>query len=398
MLLKRLVDIGLKDEKLAVGVMSGTSADGIDTALVRIKGSGARMGVELMAYCEHPYDDGVRDAIFKLFDTKTCTVDYLCHMNFILGELFASAVLELITSQGLRPGDIDFIGSHGQTVYHIPDPRESFGYRTGSTLQLGEPAVIAERTGILTVADFRVRDMAAGGQGAPLVPYTEYILYRDAARTVGLQNIGGIANITVLPAGCTEDLVFAFDNGPGNMVIDEVVRRITRGRMKYDRDGLIAASGCVNERLLGVLLEDRYFALKPPKTTGREYFGSRYVDRIMDYAAGEGIAGEDTVATVTALTARAIGDSCKSFVIPRYGLDRLVIGGGGSHNPTLLAMLRNFLPGVEVLTQEDIGFNSSAKEAVAFAVLANGTLSGRCNNLPGATGARKRVVMGKINL
>ncbi|MHB8064984.1 MAG: anhydro-N-acetylmuramic acid kinase AnmK [Ruminiclostridium sp.] len=383
---------------MAIGLMSGTSADGIDAALVRIKGSGTSTRVELVAYNEYPYGEEAREAIFKLFNKKTCSVDYLCHMNFILGEMFAAAVLELIENVGLKSEDIDFIGSHGQTVYHIPKKLKSFGFETGSTLQIGEPAVIAERTGIVTIADFRVRDMAAGGQGAPLVPYTEYILYRDKIKTVGLQNIGGIANVTVLPSGCTENEVLAFDNGPGNMVIDEIVKRITKEKMTYDRGGMLAAAGCVNDELLEFLVEDEYFSQKPPKTTGREYFGSQYSDRVMERAALMKIPEADLLATVTALTARAITDSCKNFIIPEYGLDRLIIGGGGSYNLTLLKMLKEYMPDVEILTQEDIGLNSGAKEAVAFAILANETVNGQCNNLPRATGARNSVVMGKINI
>jgi anhydro-N-acetylmuramic acid kinase len=294
--------------------------------------------------------------------------------------------------------EIDLIGSHGQTVYHIPVPQEYGGYEIRSTLQIAEPAVIAERTGIVTVADFRVRDMAVGGQGAPLVPYSEFLLYMEENKCTGLQNIGGIANVTVLPRDCDIDDVYAFDNGPGNMVIDEVVRRITRGEKRFDRDGEIALSGRINHMLLDKLMDDDYLKKEPPKTTGREYFGVEYVDRLMQMAGRLNVDNKDLVSTVTALTANAIGKSLKDFVIPKSGLDRFLIGGGGSYNKALVNMIKANLPNVEVLTQEDIGFNSDAKEAVAFAVLANEAVNGNCNNVPKATGAGRKVVMGKISL
>jgi anhydro-N-acetylmuramic acid kinase len=334
--------------------------------------------------------------LFKLFCVDKCSVDYVCHMNFVLGELFASAAIELVRDAGYSLDQIDLIGSHGQTIYHIPVPRKYKGYEIRSTLQVGEPAVIAERTGIVTVADFRVRDIAAGGQGAPLVPYSEFLLYREENKCVGLQNIGGIANVTVLPRGCTIDDVYAFDNGPGNMIIDEVVKRITNGEKRYDSNGEIASRGCVNHGLLEMLMADEYFRKEPPKTTGREYFGREYVDCLMRKAAGLNVNDEDLVSTVTALTAAAIGTSLRNFVMPKVGLDKFIIGGGGSYNRALVNMIREQLPGVEVLTQEDIGLNSDAKEAVAFAVLANEAVNGNCNNVPRATGANKGVIMGKI--
>jgi anhydro-N-acetylmuramic acid kinase len=291
---------------------------------------------------------------------------------------------------------IDLIGSHGLTVYHMPKPIIDDGFEIRSTLQIGEPSVISERTGIVTVADFRVRDVAAGGEGAPLVPYTEYILYRDKDKSIGLQNIGGIANITVLPKDCSIEDVYAFDNGPGNMIIDQLVSRITNNKMKCDVNGDIARQGTVNQQLLDILMNDDYLQRKPPKTTGREYFGQSFGDRVIDISKSIGISENDLVATATAYTAKAIGQSCKEFIIPSTGLDKLIIGGGGSYNRTLVKMIKSFLPNVLVLTQEDIGLNSDAKEAIAFAILANETINGNYNNVPGATGANKKVVMGKI--
>ncbi|MCP2241019.1 anhydro-N-acetylmuramic acid kinase [Thermoanaerobacterium thermosaccharolyticum] len=396
--MERINKIYKKDERLVIGLMSGTSVDGIDAALVKIKGKGFNTNVELIEFENFQYTNNIRNKIFELFNPETGTVDKICHMNFLLGELFANAALKIIKKAGLSSTEIDLIGSHGQTVYHIPEAIIDSGYSIKSTLQIGEPAVIAERTGIVTVADFRVRDVAAGGQGAPLVPYTEYLLFREKDKTIVLQNIGGIANVTVLPDGCELEDVIAFDNGPGNMIIDEVVKRLTDGKIKYDDGGIISRKGKVNEALLEELLEDEYFKKEPPKTTGREYFGIHYVDELLKKAKKYRLDMYDLIATATALTAKSIAISYKEFIIPKYGLDRVIIGGGGSYNRTLVKMINEYLDGIEVLTQEDIGLNSDAKEAIAFAILANEAVNGICNNVPKATGASHPVVMGKISL
>ncbi len=396
--MNKLMQILSKETRLVVGLMSGTSLDGIDAALVQISGSGLASVVELLEFVKVPYSPELRAKILELCQPETGTVEKISRRNFLLGELFAEAALQVIKKAGLTPEDIDLIGSHGQTIYHQPQAQEEGGYSLTSTLQIGEPAVISERTGILTVADFRVRDMAAGGQGAPLVPYTEYILYREPAETVGLQNIGGIANVTVLPAGQGLDQVWAFDNGPGNMIMDQVVQRITHGGKIYDEGGEMAHTGMVNRTLLEKLMQDPYLHLLPPKTTGREYFGAPYVEGLMREAEKLAVHGEDLVATVTAFTARAIAESYREFVIPRNGLDKVLLGGGGSYNQTLVTMLRGYLPEIKVVTHEEIGFNSDAKEAVAFALLANETINGSFNNVPSATGALHSAVMGKISM
>lgn len=394
--MEKLVKLFNKDERIVIGLMSGTSVDGIDVAVVKISGGSTNSKVSLLHFDNFPYDCDIKKDIFKLFDREKCTVDYLCHMNFLLGEIFAKAVMDEIEKAGLKIEDVDLIGSHGQTVYHIPKEIEHHGYKIKSTLQIGEPSIIAERTGIVTVADFRTRDVAAGGQGAPLVPYTEYILYRETDKGIGLQNIGGIGNITVIPANCEMEDVYAFDNGPGNMVIDEVVKRITNGEKSIDYGGRIAAEGNVNCDLLNYLMEDKYFNIEPPKTTGREYFGYEFTNRLMDKAKKLNINDYDIVATATALTATAISHSVFKYIIPKSGLDKLIIGGGGSYNKTLINMIKNNLKDIEVLTQEDIGLNSDAKEAIAFALLANETINGNSNNVPKATGASKKVILGKI--
>jgi len=278
-------------------------------------------------------------------------------------------------------------------VYHIPEETAYLNTALRGTLQIGDPSYLAEEFGCPVVSDFRIRDMAAGGLGAPLVPYTEFLLYRSETEDVALQNIGGIGNVTLLPAGCALEEVTAFDTGPGNMVMDALVMKLTGGKQSYDDGGRLAASGRVIPELLEWMLQDPYLERKPPKTTGREYYGAAYVETLM--AFGE-YPLTDLLTTATAFTAQSIALSLRRFAdrLPR----RLVVGGGGSRNPTLLRFLQEALPEVLVQTQEDLGLDSDAKEAVAFAILANDALFGICNNAPSATGAKHPVVMGRINL
>lgn len=389
-----LYDIMQKNEKLVIGLMSGTSADGVDAVLVRITGHGIDTKVEQLAFVSPPYTEEVRELILKMAAGDFGGTKEACLFNVLMGELFADACLQLCEEAGIRPEDVDLIGTHGQTVYHIPVAESYCGREITATLQLGEPSVLCEKIGAVTVSDFRVRDMAAGGLGAPLVPYTEYILYSDPARNVGLQNIGGIGNITILPAGGKLDDLTAFDTGPGNMLMDSVVSRITDGRLRYDAGGAIAASGKVSQELLDELMKDPYLTKMPPKTTGREYYGADFVDYIMKSGESLGLCGEDILATTTMFTAASIAHSLNHLCQPKP--DRLIVGGGGSLNPTLMKMIAECLPDVEVMTNEDLGLDSSAKEAVAFALLANETIHSMCNNAPAATGAKHPVIMGKI--
>ncbi|MCX6893138.1 MAG: anhydro-N-acetylmuramic acid kinase, partial [Verrucomicrobia bacterium] len=307
----------------------------------------------------------------------------------------ARAALAGILKARLRPGDITAIGSHGQTVHHLPNAR------TPSTLQIGEAAVIAERTGITTVADFRVGDMAAGGQGAPLVPYADWALFTDDARPRIVQNIGGIANLTFLPARAELADVIAFDTGPGNMIMDALAARATRGRQTFDRDGLLAARGTVSEKLLAEMMSHPFLKRHPPKTTGREEFGEVFVQRLLASARRLRLGDEDILATAMAYTAATIADAYGRFVLPRLGAKELgrlqvILGGGGAKNPELRRQLSRRLGAGELLTHEDFGIANAAKEALAFAILAHETLLGRPANVPGATGARRAVVLGKI--
>lgn len=379
-----------------VGLMSGTSADGVDAAVVELSGNAESTRLGQVVFRRIPYLPELREKVLALMLPETSRVDEICRMNFILGEVFADAALQAIKAAGLRTDDIDLIASHGQTIYHIPSAETYCGITTRSTLQIGEPAVIAERTGITTVADFRVRDVAAGGQGAPLVPYADYILLRDTEKSRVIQNIGGIGNLTLLPAGCSLDEVIAFDTGPGNMVIDAVVSIVTGGELEFDEDGKIAASGNVVRGLLDWALSHPFFRKDPPKTTGREEFGMCFTKEIVERAQAKGIGDSDLVATVTALTAESIVMSYERWVPPVCNLDQVIIGGGGSYNRTLINMLRERLPGVEVIVHEDVGISSDAKEAIAFAILGNDAAAGCFTNVPKATGARHGATLGKI--
>ena len=386
--MERLLRISGKAQRLVAGLMSGTSLDGIDVALVKIGGCGIHSRLEQVAFKTVSYDPAFRQIVQDACRSETSNIEMICSLNFALGERFADAVTEVCQENGVDISELDLIGSHGQTIWHQP------GH---STLQIGEAAIIAERTGVLTVADFRVRDVAAGGQGAPLVPYTEYLLYRHPVKTRLLQNIGGIANVTVLPGGGGPETVTAFDTGPGNMMIDYAVHKFTNGRQQFDQGGEMASRGNVDTLMLAELIAHPYFSQTPPKTTGREVFGDKYTAEMVSKYIARGVRETDIMATFTCLTAKTIADSYRRFILPHQRVDEVILSGGGNRNRTLVAMLRCELPDILIRTQEDLGFSSDAKEAVAFAILANEAISGRTNNLPSVTGAQSPVIMGKIS-
>jgi anhydro-N-acetylmuramic acid kinase len=373
-----------------IGLMSGTSADGVDAAVVEIHGMPPNLSADLLSFTFVPYNSEQRARIFALFGPATGTVDHICHMNFAIGEWFATAAVQAMEDAGLSPNDVALIGSHGQTIYHAVG--EDSPVR--STLQIGEAAVIAARTGITTIADFRVADVAAGGQGAPLVSYVDWLLLRHTTRTRAVQNIGGIANVTYLPPGDDPAGVMAFDTGPGNMLIDYAVSRATGGEQRFDRDGALAANGQVDETLLAELMTHPYLALTPPKTTGREQFGASFGSEVWAQAQARGIKGSDVVATLTAFTATSIADAYRRY-LPQMP-DEVVLAGGGADNSTLVAMMRQRLGTVHVMRHEALGILSDAKEALAFAVLAYETVHGRPANLPTCTGAGAQMILGKI--
>jgi anhydro-N-acetylmuramic acid kinase len=389
-----------KKVRKIVGLMSGTSVDGIDAAVVEIEGDPYEGKVKLCAFENKPFPEGVREKIFDLFTKEKATVDKIGYMNVLLGEIYAEAVFSVVKKAGLEIADIDLIGSHGQTIYHHPQFCNEDGYPVHYTVQIGEGAVIAARTKVPCVSDFRVADMAAGGQGAPLVPFTEYLFYREEHETVLLQNIGGIGNVTVLPAGCHLDEVYAFDTGPGNMIIDGLVTCFTQGEKIMDEGGAIAKTGTVNQALFQELCNHSYFIEKPPKSTGREMFGGTYITDLYQRVVDRNISYADAIATVTEFTAWSIASSYHNFIRPYHTAHKLIIGGGGSYNKTLVARIRSYMEKAEVkvFVQEDLGFSSDAKEAMAFAVLADCTVAEKYNTIPKVTGAKSPVILGKISL
>lgn len=373
------------------GVMSGTSLDGIDVALVRIEGSGVESKIELIHFTTVPFCNDIKSEIQQALSIENSNVQLICSLNFKLGLCFANAVKEVCKEVNFSLEQLDLIGSHGQTIYHQP---KQGGNRIPSTLQIGEPAVIAYETNTTVISNFRTMDMAAGGQGAPLVPYSEVILYRDPSKNRLLQNIGGISNVTVIPSQQSDQNVIAFDTGPGNMIIDEVCQRLFQ--LPYDQNGEIAKQGRVVDEILTYCMSHPFLKMNPPKSTGREQFGEKFVSELLKRF--EKHSKENILTTVTMFTANSIVHHYKKFILPYYEIDEVILGGGGSYNSTLVEMLRNGLKdeNCAIFIQEDIGYSSEAKEAIAFAILANETHHRNPSNVPSATGAKQSVVLGNI--
>jgi anhydro-N-acetylmuramic acid kinase len=378
---------------IVAGVMSGTSADGVDVALVRILGRGPGLRLHLLGHDHLHYPPAVREAVLAAMNAQRANVAELSRLNFLLGELYAASVRKAQRSTGTAK--IDLIGCHGQTIYHQGEAARYLGKKIACTWQLGEGAVVAERLRVPVVSDFRPADMAAGGKGAPLVPYLDYVVFRDRRAGRIVQNIGGIANLTAIPGGAKPEDVMAFDTGPGNMVIDQLTQRLLG--QPYDRNGEIASQGRILQPLLEALLRNPYFERKPPKTAGREEFGREYAE-IMVSRRGRA-AKADLVATATALTAHSIARAIRSFVLPRGAYRDFVVSGGGSRNRTLMRMLAEETSkmGLKIRTSDDFGMPSQAKEAVAFALLAYQTWHRQPGNIPSATGAERPAVLGKIS-
>ena len=394
---------------IVAGVMSGTSADGINVALVRLTERGQECPrYTLLAHDEYPFPAPVRRVILGMMNAELARVADLARLNFLLGELYADAVAKTAYKHRVK---LDLVGCHGQTLYHQGAAERFLGRKLAATWQTGEGAVIAARLGVPVISDFRPADMATGGKGAPLVPFLDYRLYRDSHIGCIAQNIGGIANLTAIPAGASLGQVIAFDTGPGNMVIDAAMEELFRKR--YDRDGKIAASGRVLDHAVAQLTRAPFFRQKPPRTAGREEFGREYVGRFLQLCRGAGKA--DVVATATALTAHTIADAVERFVLPRFAIARdttplaatrrkppacqMIVSGGGAKNPTLMAMLRNEIAPLEIELRfsDEFGLPAEAKEAVAFALLAHETWHRRPSNVPSATGAKRAAILGKIS-
>jgi anhydro-N-acetylmuramic acid kinase len=371
-----------------IGLMSGTSCDGLDIVHTEISGSESTLRAEIKAFQTVEYLQAMREKLLRA--GEEISARELAVLNFELGEFFADAVLQFLASCHLKPEYFDAVASHGHTICHLS--------AQNATLQIGESAVIAQRTGITTISDFRVADVAAGGQGAPLVPYADWCLLREASTHRIIQNIGGIANCTLLPANCELENVRAWDTGPGVMILDECVRVLTNGQQQFDEDGKLAAQGRADEDWLRELMKHEYFFRPPPVTCGREEFGKFYATQLLKGGARRGLSTLDVIATATAFTAESIAHSYRMHAAPLLLSDNceIILGGGGALNPTLRRMLQSRLTPHRVLTHEDVGLRSDAKEALAFAILAHETLDGTPSNVPSATGARRAVVLGKI--
>ena len=381
-------------KRIAVGLMSGTSMDGVDAAVVEIFGSGEKTRLKPKAFLTAPYPHKLRERLLALSqgrDSTSTRVGELSSINFAVGEFFARAAIRAVRKAKLSMGKIDLIGSHGQTVYHHPRGGEP------STLQLGEPAIIAERTGVTTVADFRPADIAAGGEGAPLTPYVHYLLFRSKRRSRAIHNLGGISNLTYIPAGGALRDVVAFDTGPGNMVIDGLCRWMTKGKKNFDRGGSMARLGRIQYDLLEVFLRHPYFSQHPPKSAGRKEFGEAFISSLRKAARKRGVRPLDLLATATALTALSAEIAYWEFVLGQsYKIDEIYFTGGGRKNRALMGMLRWGITFAKVGVVEELGFDGDALEAQAFAVLANEAVEGVAGNLSDVTGARHGVVLGKI--
>lgn len=369
----------------AVGLMSGTSLDGVDAALVEVNGVNEETTVNLMEFLTVPLKAELVEKIQASFSLSESNSALMSSLNMELGYVFADAVKKVCERAKFLLKNVDFIASHGQTIYHIPNNTKEF---VSSTLQIGESSVITEETKTTVISDFRTRDMAVGGQGAPIVPYSEYVLYRDENRLRLLQNIGGIGNVTIIPSKAKLDDMIAFDTGPGNMVINELCHRFYN--ISYDDKGKHAAEGQVNDEVLSYLMSHPFVEKQPPKTTGREEFGVNFVHKLIDKWK---LKPNDWLATATMFTAKTIAQSVRPFVTQETDL---IVGGGGSYNQTLMQMIQKSLPEVNVIKQEELGYSSEAKEAIAMVVLGNQTIHHQPSNVPSATGAKKAVMLGKV--
>jgi anhydro-N-acetylmuramic acid kinase len=386
-----------------LGLISGTSADGIDVALARIAGRPPHLRARLLDFCDFPFPAPVRAAILRIANVESTSSGEISQLNFLLGRLFARAALRALKRFGVSPRKVALIGSHGQTIYHQAAAGEFLGEkRVASTFQIGEPAVIAELTGIPTIGDFRPADLAAGGQGAPLVPFVDYLLFRHPRHGQAALNIGGIANVTVIPPAARPEQVFAFDTGPGNMLMDALARHFSGGKLSCDRDARLARSGLLLPGLLDELRRDPYLRRRPPKSCGREQYGQPCLERVLAWGQANQARPEDLLRTATVHTAMTIVDAFQRFVLPRTPIHRLIVSGGGAHNPLLMEQLRSGLAargaGIEIVTSESLGVPEDAKEAFAFAILAYESFHRRPANLSSATGAKHPAVLGKLCL
>lgn len=389
--LKRLFN---KKKKLVIGLMSGTSADGIDAVVVEIIGSGIHTKIRQLAFRTYSYPKGFKQFLLINSDTKTTRLDEVVRLDILIAHFFADAVRKIVRELGMEIGEIDLISSHGQTIHHLPKPRNMFGKNIRSTMQIGNPSVISKLTGVVTIGNFRVGDIAVGGSGAPIVPLFDFLLLRSEEKNRIALNIGGISNITVLKKNCLLDDIIAFDTGPGNMIIDSLTQKFYN--KPFDNNGRIACKGKIIIPLLRWLISHPYFKLKPPKSTGREMFGEDFINKLLQKCKIE--KKEDIITTVSEFTAMSIYKSYLQFVPNKMNVNELLVSGGGVHNIYIMNALKRYFCKAQVLTTDELNISSDAKEAICFALLANETISGNTGNVPKATGAKKPTVLGVICL
>lgn len=391
-----LIKISEKKKKLAVGLMSGTSLDGVDAVLIEIKNNGIKTRIHQLGFITCPFPAGLKEKLLENSSINSGNVADICRLNFLIALVYADAVKLLCEKSGIPLNKVDFTGSHGQTIHHLPEKEKFFGYKFGSTLQIGDPAVIAKLTGILTIGDFRTGDVALGGQGAPLVPFFDFILFHSVKTSRALLNIGGISNITILNKKGKVSDTFAFDTGPGNMLIDHCAKKFFS--TDYDIDGNIAFSGKVNEEFFSALKQrDNFIEKAVPKSTGREYYGKEFLSPL--FRKFKKLPNEDIIATVTDFTAYAVFRNYEKFVNQETEIEELYVSGGGAKNKYLIKSLKKYFgKAVDISNVKSLGISPDAKEAICFAVLANETLCGNPSNIPEVTGAAEQTILGKICL
>ncbi|MCB9219191.1 MAG: anhydro-N-acetylmuramic acid kinase [Ignavibacteriales bacterium] len=394
--MKDLIELTKKEKKNVIGLMSGTSLDGVDVALIKIEGSGTFTKLELIGFLEYPFPKGLKSKLLKNSVKETSNVEDISQLNFLLPKIYFDAIRTLCNDINFEINDIDLIGSHGQTIHHLPKKVKNFGYNISSTLQIGDPTVLAKLSGIITIGDFRTGDMALGGEGAPLIPYFDYLLFHSHQKNRALLNIGGISNFTILNKDKGLKDVLAFDTGPGNMLIDTLTKLLFN--LEYDKDGNFARSGKLNNLLFDALIKkDEFIERIPPKSTGREYYGESFLNNLLSLY--KNVSKEDWLNTVTKFTAYGIHRNYEKFVKDETRIDELIISGGGAKNRFLYECLKEeFSETVEIKIIDDIGISSDAKEAICFAVMANETISGNPTNIPRTTGASRSTILGKICL
>lgn len=381
-----------KRTRTVIGLLSGTSVDGVDAVLMKITGSGKSTGIKVIDFITHSIPGNIRYSVFRNSDNKTASIEEIARLNVILGVVFADAVLKILKRNGLKAADIDLIGSHGQTIHHLPGKESFLGYKVKTTMQIGDPSVISNLTGIVTVGDFRIADCAVDGDGAPLVPYLDHLLFSDRKKNRGLLNIGGISNITILPKNSPISSVFAFDTGPGNMLIDGLMYHLYH--KKFDKDAKIAKKGIVIPKLFDWLLQDTVYRQEPPKSTGREHYGQHFQKKLLK--ATKGLKPADVIRTVTEFTPYSIWYNYKNFVKSNCTIEELIISGGGAENPLIKTVLSNYFKGTKLISLKQYGVTTQNKEAVLFAVLGNECIAGNSANMRSVTGSHKSVILGKI--